>query len=356
MSTKEQARKASECHRQKMLKKTMCQQRKQQRAILREMKRKEREKEAVEKESQRRLARANLKRLAMSVWDELVNIHDGEMKRLGLESLKVLHKYFFKKNPSGKHKAMERLQKDVAGWDELMVDGIFPDIESHAAFKLKGSTFEIRRNRFEDPIPFTGEAKNWKEAIFYMARFVTHHTKMMPYGGFFRDGILNCDYHSDMDLDIRVPREVGRKTALGTLKSWGLGCGIEYVCQGKQKGRKLEEHTFRCSSDMHVFNVQLIDWNAFQEKDGKYNLDFTANAFCAMEGEMLLIPWRNPMVEEGQVIDDIRNKIMRPCKPVLGDELMEARAARFSRRGWTMMDYTWDLTGLHQIRDEGSTT
>mmetsp|Transcript_45871 Transcript_45871/g.76439 ORF Transcript_45871/g.76439 Transcript_45871/m.76439 type:complete len:166 (-) Transcript_45871:105-602(-) len=159
-----------------MLKKTMCQQRKQQRAILREMKRKEREKEAVEKESQRRLARAN---------------------------------------------------------------------------------------------------------------------------------------HSDMDLDIRVPREVGRKTALGT---------------------------FRCSSDMHVFNVQLIDWNAFQEKDGKYNLDFTANAFCAMEGEMLLIPWRNPMVEEGQVIDDIRNKIMRPCKPVLGDELMEARAARFSRRGWTMMD------------------
>mmetsp|Transcript_45872 Transcript_45872/g.76442 ORF Transcript_45872/g.76442 Transcript_45872/m.76442 type:complete len:185 (-) Transcript_45872:105-659(-) len=176
MSTKEQARKASECHRQKMLKKTMCQQRKQQRAILREMKRKEREKEAVEKESQRRLARAN---------------------------------------------------------------------------------------------------------------------------------------HSDMDLDIRVPREVGRKTALGT---------------------------FRCSSDMHVFNVQLIDWNAFQEKDGKYNLDFTANAFCAMEGEMLLIPWRNPMVEEGQVIDDIRNKIMRPCKPVLGDELMEARAARFSRRGWTMMD------------------
>eukprot|EP00466_Bigelowiella_natans_P002092 jgi/Bigna1/80246/fgenesh1_pg.69_\ len=244
------------------------------------------------------------------------------------------------------------MQRCAAGWDELMVDGTFPGIESHAAFKLKGSTFEIRRNRFEDPIPFTGEAKNWKEATLHVARFATHHAKMMPCGGFFRDGTLNCDCHSDVDLDIRVPREVGRQMALGTLKSWGSGCGVEHVCQGM----KLEEHTFRCSSDVHVFNVQLTDWNAFQEQDGKCNLDFTANAFCAMKGKMLSISWRNPMVEEGQVIDDMRNEMMRPCKPVVGDELMEARAARFSRGGWTMMDYTWDSTGLHQIRDEGSTT
>jgi hypothetical protein len=66
-------------------------------------------------------------------------------------------------------------------------------------------------------------------SISLLAHYITWQTECFVYGGYLRDFVVGGEHHSEMDLDISLPKEgpkVSGQTALAAMVEWAAKFGI----------------------------------------------------------------------------------------------------------------------------------
>lgn len=384
ISCREQAQRAQEYHVEKLQKREREEQEKIERRANREKKRDQKAQDVKEKEFQRRIKRAKVREEAKTFWKELVEKYGGDLNKFRKDQgINQLHRYMFNKLPPGnKTRAIFDMTTHPA-WPTILNADILPNVTfpddgpdpTHSSAASEPATqaenplplhannpltldgtlssvisgdmkhpvpvvlqsFEVRSERMKDPDTSLAVASTWVHSIFCMAHYITHKIRAMVYGGFTRDGMVRGDFHTDMDLDVRVPPNLKKNIILNSLIYWARNHGVHYVGVGGPKGQQVEEHIFKCLEDDGEFTVQLIDWWAFRDQNGNALLDFNASALCLDEGIISVIPWVIPYLDINHIFIDIRNHIMRSYKSIHEDSTMEGRVRRFTNRGWTIV-------------------
>ncbi|XP_004364710.1 hypothetical protein CAOG_01842 [Capsaspora owczarzaki ATCC 30864] len=175
--------------------------------------------------------------------------------------------------------------------------------------------------------------------LMLLAHWITHRTKMWVYGGFLRDFIYGQGVHSEMDLDVGLPKD----------QTLTLQAGRDLIARFAQANKLGDLRT--ASSNPVVLSIrlptidgqgecqiELVDALAFAQRDPRIDFDVNNLRVVKVDEQTAQIELKYPGQPAGATVDGIvqhiRSRCMRAFKP-LGD--LTQRVQKMQARGWQLV-------------------